>query len=85
MSYLDLVEEFPRTPEFTQFEKIIIAARRAKDLHDHDKVELVHNHLTAPYTALQELRSGMIRATYAPEEEAPVLLEDDSEDADEEE
>lgn len=85
MSYLDLVEEFPREPEITQFEKIIIAARRAKDLHDHDKVELVHTQLTAPYTALGELREGMIRPTYAAEEETPVMLEDDAEDADEEE
>ena len=83
MSYLDLIEEFPREPKITQFEKILIAARRAKDLHDHDKIELVHSHLTAPYTALQELRLGMIHAAYAPEE-PPVLVEDDSEDADEE-
>ena len=83
-THLELVEEYPREPVLTQFEKILVAAKRAKDLHDHDKVELVHSHLTAPYTALQELRLGMILAAYAPEEEPPALLEDDSEDADEE-
>ena len=84
MSYLELVEEFPREPKLTQFEKIIIAARRAKDLHDHDKVEMVHSQLTAPYTALQELRQGMIRVVYTAVEEQPVVVEE-AEDADEEE
>lgn len=85
MSYLELVEEFPKSPELTQFEKILVAAKRAKDLHDHDKIELVHIHFTAPYTALQELKQGMIRPVYRDEEEAAAQIEDDSEDADEEE
>ena len=85
MTYLELVEELPREPVITQFEKILVASKRAKDLHDHDKVELAHNHFTAPYTALQELREGMIHPVYREEEEPTELIEDDSEDADEEE
>jgi DNA-directed RNA polymerase subunit K/omega len=85
LGYLDLVEEFPKEPGLTQFEKILVAARRAKDLHDHDKVELIHDHFTAPYIALQELREGFIRPVYREEEEPTVLLEDESEDAEEEE
>jgi len=85
MSYLDLVEEFPKEPEITQFEKILVAAKRAKDLHDHDKVELVTDHFTAPYMALQELREGYIRPVYREEEQPAPMLEDDSEDAEEEE
>jgi DNA-directed RNA polymerase subunit K/omega len=84
MSYLELVEEFPKEPKLTQFEKILVAARRAKDLHDHDKIELAHDHFTAPYTALQELKEGKIRPAYREEEEPAPLLEDDSEDAEEE-
>lgn len=84
MSYLGLVEEFPKEPKLTQFEKILVAARRAKDLHDHDKVELVHDHFTAPYIALQELKEGIILSVYREDEAPPALPEDDSEDADEE-
>ncbi|HEX9844506.1 MAG TPA: hypothetical protein VGC20_17235 [bacterium] len=84
MSYLELVEEFPKEPELTQFEKILVAAKRAKDLHDHDKVELVYNHFTAPYSALQELKEGIIMPVYREEEEPAAQLEDDSEDGDEE-
>jgi len=84
LTYLQLVEEFPKEPKITQFEKIIVAAKRAKDLHDHDKVELAHDHFTAPYAALQEMNEGMIHPVYR-EEEPAVLLEDDSEDAEEEE
>jgi DNA-directed RNA polymerase subunit K/omega len=82
--YLELVEEFPKEPKITQFEKIIVAAKRAKDLHDHDKIELAHTHFTAPYTALQELNEAIILPVYREEEEPTVLVEDDSEDADEE-
>lgn len=83
--YLDLVEEFPKEPAITQFERILVASKRAKDLHDHDKVELIHDHFTAPYIALQELNEGFIRPVYREEEEPPELLEEDSEDAEEEE
>ncbi len=84
MSYLDLVEEFPKNPEITQFEKIIIAARRAKDLHDHGRVSLVENHHTAPYLALQELRDEIIMPTYREEEPLPAI-DDDGDDSDDDE
>jgi DNA-directed RNA polymerase subunit K/omega len=83
LNYLELVEEFPKEPKLTQFEKILVAARRAKDLHDHDKVELAHNHFTAPYTSLQELKEGIILPLYHEEEAPAALLEDDSEDEEE--
>ncbi len=84
MSYLDLIEEFPKNPPYTQFEKILIAARRAKDLHDEDRAPLAHDHLTAPYIALQELRDELILPSY--QEDPPAdLVEDESEDGDEEE
>jgi DNA-directed RNA polymerase subunit K/omega len=83
LNYLELVEEFPKEPKLTQFEKILVAARRAKDLHDHDKVELAHNHFTAPYTSLQELKEGIILPVYREEEVPAPLLEDDSEDEEE--
>jgi DNA-directed RNA polymerase subunit K/omega len=82
-SYLDLVEEYPRNPKITQFEKVLVAAHRAKDLHDHDKVELAHNHFTAAYTALEEMKEGIILSVYR-EEEPAALLEDDSDDGEEE-
>ncbi len=86
MSYLELVEEFPKNPPYTQFEKILLAARRAKDLHDGDKAPLAYNHPTSPYTALQEVNEAKVLPTYREEEEEPAaLLEEEGEDADEEE
>ena len=84
MSYLDLVEEYPSEPEYTQFEKILVAARRAKDLHNDDKAPLVISHVTAGYVALRELKEGAIKAIYREEEALPPsILEDDSEDGEE--
>lgn len=80
MSYLDLVEEFPINPELTQFEKILIAVKRAKDLHEEDKAQLVYNHHTSPYLALQELRDGMITAAYREEQPPSEQIEDDGDD-----
>ena len=37
----ELVEEYPREYELTQFEKIQVAAKRAKDLHNANKTPLV--------------------------------------------
>ena len=85
MSYLDLVEEFPRDNEQTQFEKILVAAKRAKDLHDHDKIPLAYNHHTAPYLALQELREGKITSVYREEEPLEELPKEEGEDNEEEE
>ena len=81
MSYLDLVEEFPRNPEMTQFEKILLAAKRAKDLHNDDRAPMSVAHHTASYTALQELRSGLILPVYADSEpEETPLLDDDGDE-----
>ena len=85
MSYLDLVEEFPRDNVQTQFERILVAAKRAKDLHDHDKIPLAYNHHTAPYLALQELREGKIISVYREEEPKEVLAEGEGEENEEEE
>ena len=83
MSYLDLVEEYPREPELTQFEKVIIAARRAKDLHNSDKIPMADNHLTSGFLALQELRDGKIRPVYNTEESTLEVAMDDSDEDDE--
>lgn len=85
MSYLYLVEEYPREIELTQFEKILVAARRAKDLHDHDKIALAYNHYTAPYLALEELREGKITPVYREEDPTEGLPEAESEENEEEE
>ena len=84
MSYLDLIEEYPREPELTQFKKVLMAAKRAKDLHDNDKFPLADDHFTSPYLALQEIKEGKINLTYTEEEPEPELIEDDSDDGDEE-
>ena len=39
----ELVEEYPREYELTQFEKIQVAATRAKDLHNANKTPLPFN------------------------------------------
>lgn len=83
MSYLDLVEEYPREPELTQFEKILVAARRAKDLHNSDKIPMADNHITSGYLALQELRDGKILRTYQQDEPTLEIAADDSDDDEE--
>ena len=84
MSYLDLVEEFPIKPSLTQFEKILIAVKRAKDLHEEDKVQMVFNHHTSPYLALQEIRDGLITAVYREEEPPVEQIEEDSDEGEDE-
>ena len=84
MSYLDLVEEFPINPTLTQFEKILIAVKRAKDLHEEDKVQLVFNHHTPPYLALQEIRDGMITPVYREEEPPVEQIGEEADEGDEE-
>ena len=75
-----LVEEFPREYEITQFEKIKVAARRAKDLHNAKKTPLVDSGRPAPYIALEEINVGKIRAAYKEDEPAPVIAEDTDEE-----
>jgi DNA-directed RNA polymerase subunit K/omega len=84
MSYLELVEEFPKNPDHTLFEKILVAARRAKDLHEEDRAPLAHNHLTAAYTALQEYKEKAILPTYR-KAEPVALIEEEPEESEEEE
>ena len=83
MSYLKLVENYPKQPEMTQFEKVLVAAKRAKDLHNGGKVPLIDMEHKAPYAALEELRDGAILRVYREEEPAPVVVaapEEDEED-----
>lgn len=80
MNNPELVEEFPREYERTQFEKIKVAAKRAKDLHNSQKTPLVDSGRTAPYVALEELNSGMIKMVYREEEPIPVIAEETEEE-----
>lgn len=79
-----LVEEFPREYENTQFEKIKVAAKRAKDLHNSQKTPLVDSERTAAYVALEEYNEGKIRIIYKQEEPPPVIARDRENGEDEE-
>lgn len=65
----ELIEEYPQVYEMTQFEKILVAARRAKDLHNDDRAPMVFSDRKAGYLALQEIREKKIKMTYRVEEE----------------
>ena len=82
MSYLKLVENYPKVTEITQFEKVLISARRAKDLHNGGKIPLVDTEHKPPYAALEELRDGAILRIYRePEPEAlPVAAPEEDDD-----
>lgn len=81
----DLVEEYPREFEITQFEKVLVTARRAKDLHRGQKAPLLESERKAPYVALEEFNEGMLATTYV-EEEAPLAVAaEDNEDSEEDE
>ena len=83
MSYLDLVENYPKQPELTQFEKVLIAARRAKDLHNGGKVALVDSEHKPGYQALEELKAGIILRVYRqnePQALPPAAGEEDEEE-----
>lgn len=82
--YLDLVEEIPKHPEYTTFEKILLASRRAKDLHNEDRASLAEvHHRSAAYQALQEIKEGVIRLAYREEEPAPQITDDEGEEEEE--
>jgi DNA-directed RNA polymerase omega subunit len=85
MSYLNLVEEYPKGAEVTQFEKILVAAKRAKDLHAGGKTPLVDTLHKEPYAALEEIKAGKVRRIYRPDEVAPAvaLTPEEGEDDDE--
>jgi DNA-directed RNA polymerase omega subunit len=83
MSYLKLVENYPKQPELTQFEKVLISARRAKDLHNGGKVPLVETEHKPAYAALEELRDGILRRIYRepePVQIAPAATEEDDDE-----
>lgn len=83
-SYLDLVENFPKFPEYTQFEKVLLAAKRAKDLHNEQKAALVEDdEHKAGYVALMEVKEGALKLAYR--EEPQVEMLEGEEDADESE
>jgi DNA-directed RNA polymerase omega subunit len=83
MSYLKLVENYPKIVEMTQFEKVLIAAKRAKDLHNGGKVPLIETERKPAYAALEELREGAILRIYREEEPEQIpapAQEEDEED-----
>jgi DNA-directed RNA polymerase omega subunit len=84
MSYLKLVETYPKQPEITQFEKVLVAAKRAKDLHNGGKVPLLDTEHKPSYAALEELREGIIRRVYR-EPEPEQLAATTAEEAEDEE
>lgn len=84
MSYLDLVEDHDKNDTgLTQFEKIIVAAKRAKDLHNKGRLALLDSEHKNSYIALEELRDELINTIYKDDEPAALTAGDD-EDEDEE-
>ena len=70
-----LVENYPAEYELTQFEKVLVAARRAKDLHRGDAHALLDEVGKASYIALLEFERGLVEPS---EEDSSFLLGDDS-------
>lgn len=83
MSYLDLVENYPREYEITQFEKVLLAVARAKDLHTGKAVQLVPSTHKHPYMALEEAKEKAIALDYKIDADAEAIPED-SDDSEEE-
>ena len=82
MNPLQLVEEYPREYELTQFEKVLMAACRAKDLHNIGKAPLLETEYKSPYTALAEILAKKIHLAYR-EEEPPEIEKEEREDSEE--
>lgn len=82
MSYLELVEEYPRDYKATLFEKVLMAAKRAKALHA-GKMPLLSSLHKDTYLALEEIRNGKLNLAYR-EEELPQELAYVSDDGDDE-
>ena len=72
MSYLDLVEEYPKDYETTLFEKIIMASRRAKDLA-RGKAPLIDSIHRETYLAIEEIREGYLGLVYRDDDEIKAL------------
>ena len=81
-NYIQLVEEYLREPVMTQFEKVLMTAKRAKDLHNEDKAPYVEEDHKAAFLALAELNAGAIRLIY--KEAEPVQIAEDADDGEEE-
>ena len=82
-NFLKLVEDYPRQPTMTQFEKVLMCAKRAKDLHNEDKAPYVEDDHKAAFLALAELRVGVIQLVYKEEEPSKTASNDDGFDEDE--
>lgn len=82
MSNMELVEEYPKEIEMTMFEKVIMASKRAKDLH-RGQNELVDSFHRDTYVSIEEINKGYIKLEYR--EEAPAPMLSDAHDGDEEE
>lgn len=83
MSYLDLVEDHDKNDNtMTLFEKVIVAGKRAKDLHNKGRMPMVVSENTSAYIALEELRDAQINVVYS-EEEVVALPNTDDDDDDE--
>ena len=84
--YLELIEEHQHNKVFNAFEKVLVAAQRAKILHDLEepsKAVLPHK---PSYQALLEIKKGLIQSTYeAPPKEVstPKSVEESQESAEE--
>lgn len=85
MSYLDLVENYPREYKMTQFEKVLVAVRRAKDLHTGKAAQLLPSDHKHPYMALEEIKEESIGLLYLEEEIEALPAETDGSGTDEEE
>ncbi|MDH4247582.1 MAG: DNA-directed RNA polymerase subunit omega [Deltaproteobacteria bacterium] len=85
INYLNLVEEYPRQPVMTQFEKVLMTAKRAKDLHNEDKAPYVEDDHKAAYLALAELKAKAIGLVYKEEEPVKINRGDDAFDSEEDE
>ena len=72
MSYLDLVEEYPKNTKMTLFEKVIMTSKRAKDLHA-GKTPLIPTDHTSAYQAIEEVKEGAIVLIYRDEEEQAAI------------
>ena len=83
MSYLDLVEEYPKDYKTTLFEKIIMASRRAKNLA-RGKAPLIDSIHRETYMAIEEIREGYIGLVYRDDDETKAL-EAETEESEEKE
>jgi len=79
----ELIEEYPRDYEQTQFEKILVTAKRAKDIHNNNKTPLVDSIRKSSYIALEEFNARKINSVYR-EEEIPIQIDEDNDDQEDE-